>query len=129
MVVIDTNIIIDHLRLQDASRESRLMKIAKEKSKETLALSILSVQELYEGLSTRDTQKEQYLLATISPLKILPYTYEIAKLAGEIARDLDRPIELADAGIASTAILNGGNLNTANTKDFIGIEKLRLIDL
>jgi tRNA(fMet)-specific endonuclease VapC len=128
MVVLDTNIIIDHLRLQDASKDSKLIKIATKRPKETLALSILSVQELYEGRSTRNAQKEQYLLATISPLKILPYTYEIAKLAGEIARDLDRPIELADAGIAATALLNGGSLNTANAKDFIGIEKLQLID-
>ena len=127
MVVLDTNVIIDHLRLQEASKESSLMKLAREKPKETLAISILSVQELYEGKSTMDTQKEQYMLATISPLKILPYTYEVAKLAGELARDLGRPIELADAGIAATAILNGGKLCTANTKDLVGIEKLQLV--
>lgn len=78
------------------------------------------------GRSTKDSQKEQYLLATISPLKILPYGYETAKLAGEIARDLDRPIELADAAIAATAILNGCELATLNVKDFAGIDKLRL---
>jgi hypothetical protein len=36
------------------------MKIAKEKPKETLALSILSIQELFEGRSTHETQKEQF---------------------------------------------------------------------
>lgn len=127
MVVLDTNIIIDHLRLQKTEAESKLMQIARQKPKETLAISIISVQELYEGRSTKDEHKEQYLLATISPLKILPYSYDIAKLAGEIARDLERPIELADAAIAATAILNGCSLTTSNTKDFVGIPRLQLI--
>jgi predicted nucleic acid-binding protein len=126
MVVLDTNIIIDHLRLQ-GSAESKLMTLVKTKPKEVLAVSMITIQELYEGRSTRDSQKEQYLLATISPLKILPYNYEVAKLAGEIARDVDRPIELADTGIAATAILNGCELFTLNLKDFSGIDNLRLL--
>lgn len=124
MVVLDTNIIIDHLRLQKKGQDSELMKIARLKPKEVLALSMISVQELYEGQSTKDENMEQYLLATIAPLKILPYTYEVAQLAGEIARDLDRSIELADAAIAVTTILNGGVLLTLNKKDFLGIKDL-----
>lgn len=127
MVVIDTNIIIDHLRLQKKQQDSKLIKIAKKMPKEVLALSMISVQELYEGRSTKDDQKEQYLLATISPLKILPYTYEIAKLAGEIGRDANRPIELADAAIAATAILNNAALLTDNKKDFSDIKNLHII--
>ena len=124
MVILDTNIIIDHLCLQKKGQDSELMKIARLKSKEVLALSMISVQELYEGQSTKDENMEQYLLATISPLKILPYTYEVAQLAGEIARDLEFPIELADATIAATTILNGGTLLTLNKKDFLGIKNL-----
>lgn len=127
MVILDTNIIIDHLRLGSAQKESLLMNIAKQKPKEILAISSISVQELYEGQSTKDDRKEQYLLATISPLKILPYTYEVAQLAGEIARDLDRPIELADAAIAATAILSNSVLLSANRKDFIGINNLQIV--
>jgi len=103
------------------------MQIAKRQPKESLALSMVSIQELYEVHSTMDPQKEQYLLATISPLKILPYTYEVAKLAGEIARDLIRPIELADAAVAATTILSGGALLTINTKDFADIPGLELV--
>lgn len=128
MVVLDTNVIIDHLRLQSTEASSKLMQIVKQKPKEVLAISIVTIQELYEGRSTSDSQKEQYLLATISPLKILPYTYEVAKLAGEIARDFDRPIELADAAIAATAILNGCSLATANKKDFTDIRGLQLAE-
>ena len=127
MVVLDTNIIIEHLR-QPKTKESTLIKLVRKKPKEVLAISIITIQELYEGKSTKNKAKEQALLATISPLKILPYTYEVAQLAGEIARDLTRPIELADAAIAATAILNGAQLLTLNNKDFLGIKNLELLE-
>lgn len=126
MVILDTSIVIDHLR-QPKKKKSHLVKIAKQRPKETLALSIVSIQELYEGQSTKDEEKEQYLLATIAPLKILPYTYEVARLAGEIARDLGHTIELADAAIAATAIVNGAELLTLNKKDFRGVKGLEFV--
>lgn len=125
MVILDTSIIIEHLRTPK-TKESSLLKIAKKKSKEVLAISMITVQELYEGKSTKDKDKEKSLLSTISPLKILPYTYEIAKLAGEIARDINRPIELADCAIAATAILNSASLFTLDKKDFSGIKDLEV---
>ncbi len=124
MVILDTNIIIDHLRLQNKNQDSKLMVLVKNNPKEDLGISMITIQELYEGRSTKDPQKEQSLLATISPLKILPYTFEVAQLAGSIARDLERPIELADAAIAATAILNGGQLITADKNDFNNIKGL-----
>lgn len=128
MVIIDTNIIIDHLR-QSPKEKSQLVKIAEAKSRKDLALSVISVQELFEGRSTREKQKEQLLLAAISPLRILPYTYKIAKLAGKIARDLKRPIELADAAIGATTLKNNGKLLTLNAKDFRDIPQLNLVKL
>lgn len=125
MIIAHTSVIIDHLR-QTKSKDSFLMKLARKKPKETLGISIISIQELYEGQSTKDDLKEQFLLATVSPLKILPYTYEVAKLAGEIARDLKRPIELADAAIAATSIVNNASLFTLNQKDFRGIKPLAM---
>jgi predicted nucleic acid-binding protein len=128
MVILDTSVIIDHLR-QTGKKQSSLMKFAAKSPKESLTLSVISVQELYEGQSTRNEKQEQLLLATISPLKILPYTYQIAKLAGTVARDLKGPIELADAAIAATAISNGAELLTLNKKDFQHIPKLVLAEL
>jgi len=90
---------------------------------------MLTIQKLYEGKSTKDKGKEKDMLATISPLTVLPYTYEIAQLAGEIARNLNRPQELADAAIAATAIVNSAQLATLNTKDFINITDLELLKL
>ena len=126
MVILDTCIIIDHLRT-GGKKESKLMAIARKKPKESLAISMISVQELYEGKSTRDEEKEQLMLATVTPLRILPYTYEVAELAGKIARDLKRPIELADAVIAATAIVSGALLLTLDKKDYHGIKDLSIL--
>lgn len=126
MVVLDTNVVIDHLR-QLKKAESELTRLVKDKPKLMLAISVISIQELYEGRSTKDEEKERDLLATIAPLKILPYTYEVAELAGKIARDLKKSIELADAAIAATTIVNGARLLTLNKKDFNGIGGLELI--
>lgn len=125
MVILDTNIIIDHLRQKDGE-DSHLMRIARKIAKENLAISVITVQELYEGRSTKSEEKEAYLTATISPLKVLSYSYEIAQLAGEIARDSPRPIELADAAIAATAIVHDASLFTLNAKDFRGIKGLEV---
>lgn len=125
MVIFDTNIIIEHLRTK--AKKSLATQFAEKYPKEVLTLSTVSVQELYEGKSSRERQKELALLSVISPLKILPYTFETAILAGKIARDLKRPIELADAAIAATAIINKASLLTKNKKDFQGIRDLILL--
>lgn len=126
MVIIDTNIIIDHLR-QSSGGDTLLMKLVKKMPKEILCVSLVTIQELYEGESTRDPQKEELLLHTIAPLKILPYTHEIAQYAGEIARDLKNPIEFADAAIAATVVIHNAALYTLNEKHFIGIHTLEFV--
>ena len=125
MVVLDTNIIIDHLR-QRPGVDTLLKKVVRDQSDKNLALSVLSIQELYEGKSTREHPIEQLLSATIASLRILPYTFETAQHAGELARDLGRPISFPDAAIAATAILNEASLFTLNQKDFEGIDGLDL---
>lgn len=125
MVVLDTNIIIDHLR--QPSEKSKLRQIEEKIPVKNLAISIIKVQELYEGKSTLNETQERTLLETVNPLKVLSYTYEVAKLAGELARDLGRKIEFTDAAIAATAILNKAKLLTLNKKDFQGIKNLKLV--
>lgn len=128
MVIIDTSIIIDHLRASHKGK-SVFLSFSEKHSKESLAISVITVQELYEGKSTKDPQKEKMLLATIAPLKIFPYSFEIAKMAGEIARDMEKPIELADAAIAAISIIQNAELLTLNRKDFSGIPNLDLLEL
>ena len=127
MVILDTNIIIDHLR--QPPKKSKLIKFLERHPEESLGISIISIQELYEGKSTKSREKENQLLSTINSLEIISYTYDVAKLAGSIARDLDRPIGLADMTIAATTILNVGELFTLNKKDFLGIENLKFAQI
>ena len=127
MVILDTNIIIDHLR--QPPKKSKLIKFLERHPEESLGISIISIQELYEGKSTKSREKENQLLSTINSLEIIPYTYDVAKLAGSIARDLDWPIGLADMTIAATTILNVGELFTLNKKDFLGIENLKFAQI
>lgn len=126
MVILDTSIIIDHLR-QKENRDSCLITIVKDHPNEIIAISIISIQELYEGGSTKDKNKERYLIKILDPLEIIPYTEEVAKLAGKIARDLNRPIELADAAIAASVILDQASLATLNQKDFRNINNLKIL--
>jgi len=97
--------------------------------KEHIAMSVLSVQELYEGKSTRDQAKEASLLAVVTQYLLLPYSFDIAKHAGKLARELERPIEFPDAAIAATAIEQGAQLFTLNEKDFRDIPELTLYHL
>jgi predicted nucleic acid-binding protein len=128
MVIIDTSVIIDHLR-QQGEKESHILRLAKSFQKQELAISVITLQELYEGKSTTDKRKEGYMISTIAPLKILQYNYETAKKAGQIARGLTNPIEFADCAISATCILNNAKLATLNNKDFEKIPDLELVDI
>lgn len=125
MVLVDTSIIIDHLRLR--GQNSRLIKLAEKFPQEKFTLSIISVQKLYEGRSTKELAREKELLITISLFTILSYTYKIAELAGTIARDLGKPVDFADMAIASTAIINRCPLFTLNKRDFQDVKGLAFV--
>lgn len=125
MVVLDSNIIIDHLRVYPA--KSKLREIEEKVPVSSLAVSVISIQELYAGKSTLEIDKREILIEVINRLKVFPYTFEVGKLAGEITRDLARPLGFPDAAIAATTILNKAKLFTLNRKDFKGIKGLKLV--
>ena len=125
MVVVDTNIVIDHLR--QPSEKSKLLKLVQEYPDEAIAMSVVSIQELYEGKSTKSEEAQVKLLTTLNTFEILEYSFEVAKLAGTIARDIGRPIDFVDVTIAATAIINNAQLATLNKKDFVDIKDLDLL--
>jgi predicted nucleic acid-binding protein len=128
MVVLDTNVIVDHLR-QSPNKKSLLMRVVEREGKENLFISVITLQELYEGKSTKDRGNLQSMLSVLAPLSILNYDTEIAELAGAIARDLKGPIEFADAAIAATCVFNGCDLLTLNEKHFKSIPHITLYTL
>ncbi len=125
MVVLDTNIIIDHLR--QPSGDSILSELSKKYDGEEMGISVISIQELYEGRSTTSPIKENQMMAVIGQLNVLPYDVNVARLAGKIVRDSKIIIDLADAAIAATTIIHEGELYTLNTKHFQNIPNLKLL--
>lgn len=124
MVVIDTSIIIDFLR-QPTKTDTYLETILSETPKSELSISIISVQELFAGRSSK--KAEESIMTLILPLKILPYSFEIAKKAGEEIRESKSGLSFADAAIAATALSYNAALLTLNKKDFQGIEGLTVL--
>lgn len=127
MVVLDTSIVIDHLRRP--SLPSIFSRLPTMYPDQTFSISIISVQELFTGKSTRRDKEKEALLIILGNLKILPYTHEIARAAGQIQRDVKPNIGFADAAIAATSIANGASLATINKRDFAGIAGLELINV
>lgn len=128
MVVLDTSVIIDHLRLK-SERNSLLKKVVKQYSNVTFCLSVITVQELYQGESSRKVSEERRMETVLELYQLMPYNYEIAKLAGEIVRDNKNLVEFPDAAIAATALVNEAELLTLNKKHFAGIKGLELFDI
>lgn len=124
MVVLDTNIVIDYIRRPDFNN-SGLVRLIKSELPQNLAISIITIQELYIGQSSKVAEKEEFFLTITESLKILPYEYKIAKLAGEIMRDVKSTLGFADAAIAATTIINNAALLTLNIKDFEKIKGLK----
>lgn len=124
VILLDTNIIIDHLH--QPPEKSVLARISRKIPYQNLRLSIITIQELYSGKSTLSSRKEQVLLSVVAPFEVLPYTYEVAQRAGMLFRDFNLPIHFADAAIAATAIVNHIPLYTLNQKNFSKIPNLTL---
>lgn len=125
VIILDTNIIIDHLRLK--GQNSIQFDLINDHLDDTFAISTITIQELFAGASTRHKTPLTILNQTLAELEILSYTPEISELAGKIMRDYH--LTFADSAIAATAIHYDANIATLNTKDFVGIPHLKLLTL
>ena len=124
-VVIDTNIIIDYLRTGNEVFQ-RLVSQQAEQTIE-LYLSSMSVLELFVGKSSkRDSTK---LIQCIAPCTVLSMNQDVARFAGELKRDNNLSIAIADLVIAESALSINAQLATRNKRHYQGIPKLRLYPL
>jgi len=128
VVILDTCILIDHLRLAKSApkEKSLLYKVATEVGSKNLAFSILSIQELFAGESVSDPREHERVLNLTQRLQILPYNYKTAYTAGRITKTKSYALNFADAGIAATALINDYSLFTLNEKHFQTIPHLQL---
>lgn len=128
MVVLDTCLIIDHLR-QTNSLDTLLRKVLKKEGTDNLAVSVITLQELWQCRSTRSEENSSVMLSILAPLRVFEYNYEIAGIAGRLSRAQKVPIEFADAAIAATCLFNDADFYTLNEKHFKDIPELTLYSL
>lgn len=121
--VFDTVVLIDYFCGRQGAR-SYFEAILNQEA--TGAYSTVSELELWQGLRPGEEERHQALL---SLLKRVPLSGDIARLAGEMRRQvgLDK-LSLPDAAIAATAAHLGYTLVTRNTRDFEQLKSLLAIE-
>lgn len=121
--LIDTNILIDHLRGERAANQL-LHNIQSGRVRATI--SVITECEL---LSTPvlTPSEERKVIELLELLPRVAVTSHIARLAGALRRRY--PVTTADALIAATALRSHAVLLTRNVKDFRPIRNLRLQSL
>ncbi len=123
-LLIDTSIIIEHLRKTD-KRRSILFNIPDTTS---LFVSSVTVFELLAGATDTSKQKDVHIL--LDGVAILPLDIASAEEAGKLYRELyltNTLIEIRDIFIAATARANGLTIMTLNYKHFARVKGLKLI--
>ncbi len=124
-VVVDTSIIIDHLR--QVKKPKTLLKATLEDKHTTFIISSDVIQELFAGQSSKTVEPKDEIRKILKSFHIIDVTPEIDELAGQIMKDTKPGIQFADAAIAATAIINSARLVTLDKKDFQGIKNLELV--
>ena len=124
-LVLDTNIVSYLMR-----NHSLAQKYRRHLEGHTLAISFMTVGELYEGAyrANWSSDRMQGLGATLRFYLVIPSTPRICQTWGQV-RSLRRqqPISVQDAWIASTALHHGCPLVTHNPGDFDGIPNLQIV--
>lgn len=125
-VVIDTDIIIDYLRLPEEEKVDFWKILSQPKIKPLISAATL--QELFIGQSSKDKKREQKIRKALLLLKVKKIDEKIAELAGKILRDNPGKMSFPDAQIAATAILEKAYLATGNKKHFKNIKGLKFYE-
>lgn len=126
MIILDTSILIDYIRQPNSKRNTLFDKITRTEGSFSLGISTVTIQELYQGKSTRIKAKEEEMLDVLGLLRIYVFDEGVATIAGKIIRDWKPNLGFADAAIAATAINEECRLFTLNYRDFSNIPDLSL---
>ena len=115
VMVIDSNIFIEHLRAKD-KHKTILFSLSDQPK---LCISAVTLYELYMGATSHEKKKDIQLL--IDGMTILPFDDAVALRASEIyheLRNINQLIEFRDIFIAATCLVYNFALKTVNTKHF-----------
>ena len=120
-VLVDTDILIDHLRGQEKAKEY-LKEM--ENGKVSGVISVITEAELAAGESMKDILVEMKVRRLVRILEKVEVTSEIAWKAGELRRDFK--CRLMDALIAATALKLNLKLVTRNVRHYEKIKGLEI---
>lgn len=121
-VVLDSDIIIDAIRLADKTLRGLLELVANKKIQ--LFLPSVVVTELMAGQETKVVVKVSLLEELFTQLQFIPMDYSLSKEIGFLLRDY-KQLKLGDAIVAATTLSLNGKLATRNIKDFESIKGLK----
>lgn len=119
-MIVDTDILIAHLRGVDAARDWLVAAT----SSQTLRVSAVTVAELTGGMRSAEVAVTNRLLGI---LNVVPVDEPVARLAGEMRRTWHRShggISLGDYLIAATCQWHGDDLATLNVRHYPMIDGL-----
>lgn len=120
--LLDTNILIDYLRGKEAA-----VKLVQELGEDArLGYAAITATEIYHGMREKEQEATDELL---DGLVCIPFDQETAKLAGFIMKKYRKKgctLELGDAMIAATTLLQDVVLVTLNKKHFTPITEVKL---
>ncbi len=124
-VLLDTNL-VSYLMRGDPRAELYRPHL----ERKTLAISFMTVAELYEG-AYRSGWGENRLTRLESQIRnyvVVPFSNRMCRIWGQIrAGRRQQPISVDDAWIAATALAHGCPLATHNPADFADIPNLAII--
>lgn len=124
-VVVDTSILIDHLR---GGTKWNDFKASADRNTQ-LFLPTIVIFELFSGSSTENVSKLQQMLSFIHQFQRIDLNEDIAKVAGELFRDAKIKIQAADCIIAATALELGTIILTLNKKHFQKIPGIKVYNI
>ena len=121
MILCDTNIIIEALKNNQFIVES-----IEEIGINNIALSAVTVMELYYG--ARNKAELKMIKRNLSSIQIFHIVEEISITASELIERYAKShgLQIPDALIAATSIIQNIQLYTSNTRDFKFIENIEL---
>ena len=121
MILVDSDILIAHLRGLDTARDW----LIEARGRGPLAISVISIAELVGGMRSAERREAWRLLTSF---RAEPATEIIARRAGDYRRHYRRShsgIGLGDYLIAGTADVKGYQLATLNVRHFPMFDGLR----
>lgn len=105
MLLINTSIIIDSLRT-NKTKTNILTQLVNQYPQHELAILMITIQELFQGQNTTDLDQSKLLLPLIDEFELLPYSLDIAALAGTLVRNAVGRPPFVDATTAAAALFH-----------------------